>query len=87
MPQDNKDKKNNNFFNQNPLVIFAIFSVLIILIFKTVVEPTDNMGSENTKGFAATTTTQNINYYEFKQMIKEGKIKCFAASGSSTISL
>ena len=84
MPQDNKNNKNNNFFNQNPLVIFAIFSVLIILIFKTMVEPTNNMGSENAQGFATTAKTQNINYYEFKQLIKEGKIN-YVAIGQTMI--
>ncbi len=84
MPQDNKDKKNNNFFNQNPLVIFAIFSVLIILIFKTMVEPTDNMGSTNAQGFTTTATTQNINYYEFKQLIKENKLN-YVAIGQTMI--
>ncbi len=84
MSPDNKDKKNNNFFNQNPLVIFAIFSVLIILLFKTMVEPTDNMGNNTKQGFGATATTQNINYYEFKQLIKEGKIN-YVAIGQTMI--
>ncbi len=84
MSPDNKDNKNNNFFNQNPLVIFAIFSVLIILLFKTMVEPTDNMGNNTKQGFGATATTQNINYYEFKQLIKEGKIN-YVAIGQTMI--
>ncbi len=84
MSPDNKDNKNNNFFNQNPLVIFAIFSVLIILLFKTMVEPTDNMGNDTKQGFGATATTQNINYYEFKQLIKEGKIN-YVAIGQTMI--
>ncbi|HIC43733.1 MAG TPA: hypothetical protein EYO73_05450, partial [Sulfurimonas sp.] len=36
-----KDDKNNNFFNQNPLLTFAIFSVVIILVFKALI------GNEN----------------------------------------
>ncbi len=87
MSQDNRNDKNNNFFNQNPLVIFAIFSVLIILLFKTMVEPTDGMGGvEQGKSAARFTqaTTRNINYYELKQLIKEGKIS-YVAIGQTMI--
>ncbi|RUM66443.1 MAG: cell division protein FtsH, partial [Sulfurospirillum sp.] len=86
MSQDNKnDKKNDNFFNQNPLVIFAIFSVLIILLFKTMVEPGNGMGENSAKtGGFTQATTRNINYYELKQLIKEGKIN-YVAIGQTMI--
>ena len=88
MSQDNKNDKKNNFFNQNPLVIFAIFSVLIILLFKTMVEPTNGMNSmgENSAkaGGFTQATTRNINYYELKQLIKEGKIN-YVAIGQTMI--
>ena len=86
MSQDNKNDKNNNFFNQNPLVIFAIFSVLIILLFKTMVEPTtDGMGADQGQsGGFAQATTRNINYYELKQLIKEGKVS-YVAIGQTMI--
>ncbi len=83
MSQDNRNDKNNNFFNQNPLVIFAIFSVLIILLFKTMVEPTDGMSGDSSQGFAQA-TTRNINYYELKQLIEQGKIN-YVAIGHTMI--
>ncbi len=83
-----KDNKNNNFFNQNPLIIFAIFSVVIILLFKSLVEPTGgNMGESGMSGGAFTsqpTKTANINYYELKQLIKQNKIN-YVAIGQSMI--
>ena len=33
-PQGNEDPNKNNFFNQNPLLVFAVFSIIAILIFK-----------------------------------------------------
>jgi cell division protease FtsH len=84
MSQDNKNDKNNNFFNQNPLVIFAIFSVLIILLFKTMVEPTNGVGTDNGQGGFSQATTRNINYYELKQLIKDGKIN-YVAIGQTMI--
>ncbi len=84
MSQDNRNDKNNNFFNQNPLVIFAIFSVLIILLFKTMVEPTNGMGTDNGQGGFTKATTRNINYYELKQLIKDGKIS-YVAIGQTMI--
>jgi cell division protease FtsH len=85
MSQENKNDKNNNFFNQNPLVIFAIFSVLIILLFKTMVEPNDGMGTDQGQsGGFAQATTRHINYYELKQLIKEGKVN-YVAIGQTLI--
>jgi cell division protease FtsH len=34
---NNNNNNNNNFFNQNPLITFAVFSVAVILIFKVLV--------------------------------------------------
>ena len=34
---DNQNPKNDNFFNKNPLITFAIFSVVVILIFKALI--------------------------------------------------
>ncbi len=84
MSQENRNDKNNNFFNQNPLVIFAIFSVLIILLFKTMVEPTDGMGTDQGQAGFAQAATRNINYYELKQLINEGKVN-YVAIGQTTI--
>jgi len=86
MSQNNRDdKNNNNFFNQNPLVLFAIFSIVIILLFKSMIEPTDGMTTQE-EGFGATqaTKTQKINYYELKEFIKKGEIS-YVAIGQTQI--
>ena len=85
MSQNNRDDKNNNFFNQNPLVLFAIFSIVIILLFKSMIEPTDGMTTQE-EGFGATqgTKTQKINYYELKEFIKKGEIS-YVAIGQTQI--
>jgi len=86
MSQDNRDNKNekkNNFFNQNPLLVFAIFSIVVILIFKNFTSTTDgnamggNFGTQNI-------VTKNINYYELKELIRSGQISSVAI-GQTTI--
>jgi cell division protease FtsH len=79
MSQNNRDDKNNNFFNQNPLVLFAIFSIVIILLFKSMIEPTDGMNNtEESFGATQATKTEKINYYELKEFIKKGEISYVA---------
>lgn len=69
--QDNKNNKNNNFFNQNPLITFAIFSVVVILVFKAIIGNPDGlegMGSQNAS------RTQEVSYSELKQLIEQKAI-------------
>ena len=42
---NNQDNNNNNFFNKNPLLAFAIFSIVIIMIFKAFVGDGDGLGN------------------------------------------
>jgi len=82
-----KDNKNNNFFNQNPLIVFAIFSILIIVLFKSVLEPngTFSTGVDGQKSFSnSIAKSQNISYYELKNLIKEKKVN-YVAIGQTTI--
>jgi len=67
MKDNNNNKKNdNNFFNQNPLITFAIFSIVIILLFKVVVGDATNatspMGSTSKRA-------KQIPYSDFKGLI------------------
>ena len=62
--KDNKD--NNNFFNQNPLITFAIFSVVIILLFKTVIG--DGSGLDGAAG-TGQKKTQQVSYSELKGLV------------------
>ncbi len=80
---NNNDNKNSNFFNQNPLLIFAIFSIVIIMVFQNFLAVDDGMGgmgsSQNGK-----TINQSINYYEFKELVKKNQIT-YVSMGKSTI--
>jgi len=72
-PDKNNDNKNNNFFNDNPLLAFAIFSIVIILIFKAVIGDGQGMGTMmNPKGVVL---TKQVKYSDVKQAIKEGKVQ------------
>ena len=56
---------NNNFFNQNPLITFAIFSVVVILLFKVLVGDGANNSFSNTTA----TKVKQISYSELKSLI------------------
>ncbi|MBV5278106.1 MAG: ATP-dependent zinc metalloprotease FtsH [Campylobacteraceae bacterium] len=86
MSQDNRDDKNdkkNNFFNKNPLLVFAIFSIVVILIFKNFTSTSD--GSVSNANFGTQNSiTKNINYYELKELIRNNQIG-YVAIGQTTI--
>ena len=79
MNQNNNGNKNNNnnFFNQNPLLVFAIFSIVIIMIFKNFMTPNDGLMNQTSMN-GAKAVTKNINYYEFKELIKKNQISYVA---------
>jgi len=69
----NKENKNdNNFFNQNPLITFAIFSVVIILLFKVLVG--DGAGANGT-ALGATKRVQQVSYSELKSLVTSKSVK------------
>ena len=78
---DNRqNNKNNNFFNQNPLLVFAIFSIVIVMIFKSM------SASDHTSSFAGSQNaqTKSVNYYEFKELVKAKQLT-YVAIGQGTI--
>jgi cell division protease FtsH len=88
-----KNDKNNNFFNQNPLLTFAIFSVVIILVFKTLVgDENSALGSSMSQGAVK---NKEVTYSELKKMINsngvsevsigQNYIRGFAEEGSRKI--
>jgi len=83
--KDNKKglNNNNNFFNQNPLLVFAIFSIVIIIVFKNFMTPNDGMIG-NSINSSQNAVTKNINYSKFKEFVKEGKLS-YVAIGQTTI--
>jgi len=69
--QDNNN--NNNFFNKNPLLAFAIFSIIIVMIFKSFVG--DGAGLDNMLNNGNNVTqTKTVKYSEIKAEIEKGTI-------------
>jgi len=69
---NNNNNNNNNFFNQNPLITFAIFSVAVILLFKVMVGDGAG-GAESVMG--TTARTKPVDYSELKSLVKNKKVK------------
>ncbi|MDD2651715.1 MAG: ATP-dependent zinc metalloprotease FtsH [Sulfurimonas sp.] len=64
--QNSNNNNDNNFFNKNPLITFAIFSVVIILLFKALI-------GENSASDAVVSTSKRakqISYSELKSLIE-----------------
>lgn len=70
---ENKNNDNNNFFNQNPLITFAIFSVVVILLFKVMVG--EGAGGNNSIVGTSTTRIKPVDYSELKELIKSKSVK------------
>ncbi|MBC8229877.1 ATP-dependent metallopeptidase FtsH/Yme1/Tma family protein, partial [bacterium] len=74
--QDNKKNNNNgddnNFFNKNPLITFAIFSVVIILLFKSLIG--DTASTNGTMG-SANKRAQKVSYSELKSLVSSKSLK------------
>jgi len=72
MNDKKNDNNNNNFFNQNPLITFAIFSVVIILVFKTLIgDDSTNLGNGMKAGAAQ---NKEVSYSELKRMINHKEV-------------
>ena len=73
-PESNDNKKNDNFFNKNPLITFAIFSIVIILLFKSLM---GDQGEAGSMGSAMGTTSQNkqVSYSELKSLVLQKKVQ------------
>jgi cell division protease FtsH len=71
-PNSPNDNKNNNFFNDNPLLAFAIFSIIIIMIFKVLIGQQGGMGTmiESQQGIR----TVPVSYSKIKTLIRDDKI-------------
>ena len=71
MSKKDQNGNNNNFFNQNPLITFAIFSVVVILLFKVVVG--DGAGAEGSMA-GTNKRTQKVSYSELKSLVTSKSI-------------
>ncbi|MCZ0772228.1 ATP-dependent zinc metalloprotease FtsH [Campylobacter hepaticus] len=69
--QNNKgNPQGSNFFNKNPIVIFAIFAIVMIIIFKGFF---DGNGSFD-GALTGNETSKNVPYSELKKLIENGQI-------------
>ncbi len=71
-PQNNdNDPKNDNFFNKNPLITFAIFSIVIIMLFKALIGEGGTMegqfGSQSARNV-------EVSYAELKNLIETKQV-------------
>jgi cell division protease FtsH len=71
---NNKNNNNNNFFNQNPLITFAIFSVVVILLFKVMVGDGAGAGS-NVSTMTSSARVKEVSYSELKSLVKSKSVK------------
>ena len=71
--QPTPSNKNDNFFNKNPLITFAIFSIVVILLFKAFVGDESQLASK-VNGSAAT-RTQEVSYAELKKLILNKQVE------------
>jgi len=69
----NNDNNNNNFFNDNPMLSFAIFSIVIIILFKTFLGDGGEGFNEliNNKPMLK---TERVKYSDIKKYIKENQV-------------
>jgi cell division protease FtsH len=74
LPPEN-NRRNNNFFNNNPLLIFAIFAIASIALFKYISASSEVSMDATLVGAPITqTTSRNLSYSEFKQLLKNGGV-------------
>ncbi|MGE4294953.1 MAG: ATP-dependent zinc metalloprotease FtsH, partial [Campylobacterales bacterium] len=73
----------NNFFNQNPLLLFAVFAIASILIFKYF-SANESVESGAMQAPATRTVSKNLTYSEFKELVKTGQVE-FVTIGKSTL--
>jgi cell division protease FtsH len=72
--QDNNQNNNNrNFFNDNPLLSFILFSVVLILLFKSFVGESE--GSSALNSGQPISQNKKLKYSELKEQLKSGNVK------------
>jgi cell division protease FtsH len=80
MGQNNK-KNDDNFFNKNPLLLFIIFALVIIVIFRSIAPSTENAINSFTSVKQA---VMNLTYSDIKKLAKEKQLT-YVAIGKTYI--
>ena len=79
---NNKDNKNSNFFDDNPLLAFAIFSIVVIIIFKAFIAE----GGSNLSSFMGNPQirkTEHVKYSDIKRYIRENRVSSVKITNST----
>ena len=72
---NNKNNKNGNFFNNNPLMVFVLFSMVTILAFKALFpENQAGLNNSNVQAFGST-KSKTIAYSELKKLVANNQIQ------------
>jgi cell division protease FtsH len=65
--------KNGNFFNKNPLITFAIFSIVVIMLFKAFIGDENELAGKISG--QNVTRTQEISYADLKRLIANKEVE------------
>ncbi|WP_457559947.1 ATP-dependent zinc metalloprotease FtsH [Caminibacter sp.] len=79
-----KKKNDNNFFNKNPLLLFIIFAILIVVVFRALSPNAMQEVNALAKGTANTAQMIPYTYSDLKKLAKEGKLE-YVAIGQKII--
>lgn len=73
-PESNPNPdKNGNFFNKNPLITFALFSVAVIILFKAIIGDENDLSGKISG--QSVTRTQEISYADLKRLIQDKQVE------------
>jgi len=76
----NNDNNNNNFFNDNPLLAFGIFALIIIILVKSF---TNEDSINNIMGSNQIAKTEHVKYSDIKKFIREDQVKSVKITSST----
>ncbi|EPD7132539.1 ATP-dependent zinc metalloprotease FtsH [Campylobacter upsaliensis] len=79
--KNNNAPQNNNFFNKNPIFVFAIFAIVMVIAFKSFFDGGTGSFGGNLSG---SEVSKNVPYSELKKLIEGGQISQVSI-GQSTI--
>ncbi|EAI6225317.1 ATP-dependent zinc metalloprotease FtsH [Campylobacter coli] len=69
-PNNKGNPQGNSFFNKNPIFIFAIFAIVMIIVFKGFFDGNGSLGG----ALNGTEVSKNVPYSELKKLIESGQI-------------
>jgi len=76
----NNDNNNNNFFNDNPMLAFGIFALVMILLFKSF---DSEDGISNMMGNQQIAKTEHVKYSDIKEYVRTNKVESVKITSSN----